>query len=62
MGAEMSGEGRVSGRRGVGVEGNEENICHIWEAFWFTNRRSPMSKGENEKAKLMCQFLEQNCL
>lgn len=21
-----------------------------------------MSKGENEKAELMCQFLEQNCL
>lgn len=45
---EMHRGAAPSGSRAVGVEGNE-NICHIWRAFWFSN------KG-------ICQFMEQSCL
>lgn len=52
---EMSRKAEPSGSRTVGVEGNEENICHIWRAFWFSSRRSAnswnraASRGEEKR-------------
>lgn len=43
MNTERSRGAEPGGSRAAGAEGNEENICHIWRACWFSNRRSANS-------------------
>lgn len=42
---EMSRKEGQSRSGAVGVQGHEENVCRIWRASWFSNRRSARSRN-----------------